>query len=68
MIIKIIVYIFNLMMISRAMRLNKLIKYSNSMVKPKLTDYQYINKIQQSLLNNNINQALKYLVNVIFYY
>lgn len=45
-IVKIIIYIFNLMMISRVMRLNRVIKYNNSMTKPKLTDYEYINKIQ----------------------
>lgn len=38
------------------------------MAKPKLTDYEYITKIQQNLLNNNINQALKYLVNVNLYH
>lgn len=37
---------FNLMMISRALKLNRLIKYSSSVAKPKLTDYEYITKIQ----------------------
>lgn len=58
-------HLINLMMINRMWRVNSLIKYRFSSAPAPLTDWEYISKIQNSIKHSNINEALRFLVNVI---
>lgn len=52
-------------MMGMAARLNKVGRLAfSSIANPQLTDWEYTTKIQQSLHQNDINEALKYLINV----
>lgn len=48
--------------------LNRVSKFAfSSQVSAQMTDWEYTTKIQQSLQQNDINEALKYLINVDVY-
>lgn len=57
-------HLINLMMINRIWRLNSQGRFNFSSAPAPLTDWEYISKIQNSIKHSNINEALRYLVNV----
>jgi hypothetical protein len=46
--------------------LNKVLKSAFSTIPTQLKDWEYISKIEQNLKKNNITEAARYLINVLY--